>query len=55
VKWAEQTGQTASDPESKTKVLTVGKVTNMSHDEGNKGDQYKSYYKEVTKESWRQS
>ena len=28
--------------------MTVGKVTNMSHDEGNSGDQCKSY-KEVIK------
>jgi hypothetical protein len=28
--------------------MTVGKVNNMSHDEGNSGDQYKSY-KEVFK------
>ena len=42
VTWAGQT-------DSKTKVMTVGKVTNMGHDEGDKGDQYKSY-KEVIKE-----
>ena len=31
-----------------TLTMTVGKVTNMSHDEGNSGDQCKSY-KEVIK------
>jgi hypothetical protein len=48
VTWVGQTDKTTSDWD-KTKTMTVGKVTNMGHREGNEGDQYKSY-KEVIKE-----
>ena len=46
--WVGQTDKISSD-ETKTEVIHARKVTNMRNDEGNKGDQYKSY-KEVIKE-----
>jgi hypothetical protein len=48
VTWDGQTDKITSEWD-KTKAMTVGKVTNMRHNEGNEGDQFKSY-KEVIKE-----
>jgi hypothetical protein len=48
VTWGGQTDKIPRDS-AKANIKPSGKVTNMSHDEGNKGNQYKSY-KEVIKE-----
>ena len=48
VTWVGQTDNIPSD-RTKTEVIHARKVNNVSHDEGHKGDQYKSY-KEVIKE-----